>query len=128
MSPAINARMTVGRNKKHQSKMSLVLCYVLLRATATVGRIVTRDVDETASIDNQPRKFTCLPGCLFLIALIIPYVKMIVQPFCSVWSMNLAQMYFKSLPDSHHGCLFLPAALASFMLCDKCAKHICHTT
>ena len=72
--------------------MSLVLCYVLLRATATVGGTVTRDVDETASIDNQPRKFTCLPGCLFMIALIIPYAKGIVQPFCSICSANRAQM------------------------------------
>src|SRR2546421_11366357 len=93
MSPAINAHMTVGRNKKHQSRMSLVLCYVLLRAATTGDGAVTRDVDETASIDNQPRKLTCLPGCLFLIALIIPYAKGIVQPFCRVWSVNLAQMY-----------------------------------
>ena len=69
-----------------------MLYYVLLRATAAVDGTVTRDVDETASIDNQPRKFTCLPGCLFLIALIIPYAKGIVQPFYSVWNMNLAQM------------------------------------
>ncbi len=72
--------------------MSLVLCYVLLRATATVGGTVTRDVDETASIDNQPLELTCLPGCLFMIALIIPYAKGIVQPFCSICSANRAQM------------------------------------
>ncbi len=57
MSPAINARMTVGRNKKHQGETSLVLCYVLLRAVATVAGTAARDVVETVSIDNQPRSY-----------------------------------------------------------------------
>lgn len=57
-----------------------MFCYVLLRAFASVDDTATRDVKETASIDNQPRKFTCLPGCLFMIALIIPHAKRIVQP------------------------------------------------
>jgi hypothetical protein len=43
-----------------------------LRVVVTVRDTATRDVDETMSIDNQPRKLRYLPGCPFLNALIIP--------------------------------------------------------
>src|SRR5215469_5300471 len=53
MSPAMNASIPVGSNKKHQGNPYPSVCFALLRVVVTVRDTATRDVDVTVSIDKS---------------------------------------------------------------------------